>query len=277
MNLEAKTLGDMAKFDSRIFGLKKRLRTFPKRLEEARRQLVAEEGLLREVDGPWTELEEKILAKEATIQVALETISKFEEHIKRVTTQKEFMAAKKQVEEARKLNEQLQNEILENRVKQEELAPRLTELRDRYEKVSAAYKDTESDILGEKGKLEKETVKEEKGLRRLFEPVAEQVWDYYQKLLHSGKTPGIVPVTGGMCGGCNMAIPPQSYNLLIADPDKLHTCSHCARIIFYQPAEEPSEEGAEPVKAKKAGAPKGKKAEQVISEQPALAAAGAGT
>jgi predicted nucleic acid-binding Zn-ribbon protein len=175
--------------------------------------------------------------KEATIQVALETIEKFEEHIKRVTTQKEYMAAKKQVEEARRLNNQLQDEILESRVQQEELAPKLGEVRERHGKVLAAYQEIEGEILKEQTGLENEATGQEAELKALIETLGDQVWDYYQRLVRAGKAPGIVQVIGGTCGGCNMAIPPQSYNLVIAQPERVHTCSHCSRIIYYKPAE----------------------------------------
>ena len=29
---------------------------------------------------------------------------------------------------------------------------------------------------------------------------------------------------------------------MIANPDKVHTCSHCSRIVYYHEAEAPSEE-----------------------------------
>ncbi|MCZ6532196.1 MAG: hypothetical protein O7A08_04445, partial [SAR324 cluster bacterium] len=130
MDERAKTLSETAQLDAELFELRKVLRNFPRRLEEAGKQLVAEEKLLAEVETPWNDLEYQVSEKEATIQVALDTITKFEEHIKRVTTQKEYMAAKKQVEEARRLNRQLQDEILEAGVKQEELAPKLKEVRE---------------------------------------------------------------------------------------------------------------------------------------------------
>jgi len=115
--------------DTRIFGLNLKLRRIPVRLAEARRQLEAEEALLNEVLEPWTLYENEVRERDTTIKIALDTIEKFEEHMKRVTTQKEYMAARKQVDEARRLNTRLQDEILDRRVKQEELAPRLEERR----------------------------------------------------------------------------------------------------------------------------------------------------
>ena len=119
-----KTIERMAEVDVRLFEMRKKQRQYPRMLEEKRRQLDAEQLILNELTAPWEALENQIGQKEATIQVALETIEKFEEHMKLVTTQKEFLAAKKQVEEARKINTQLQNEILEARMKQDELLHR---------------------------------------------------------------------------------------------------------------------------------------------------------
>lgn len=43
----------------------------------------------------------------------------------------------------------------------------------------------------------------------------------------------IVPVTGGVCRGCFMNIPPQLYNDLMKE-DKLISCPTCHRIMFHQ-------------------------------------------
>ncbi len=43
----------------------------------------------------------------------------------------------------------------------------------------------------------------------------------------------IVPVTGGVCRGCFMNIPPQLYNDLMKE-DKLISCPTCYRIMFHE-------------------------------------------
>ncbi len=74
-------------------------------------------------------------------------------------------------------------------------------------------------------------------LKELMGQVGAEFWDYYQRLVKGGKQPAIVQAISGTCGGCNMTIPPQSYNLMIANAGKIHTCSHCSRIIYYTPAD----------------------------------------
>jgi predicted nucleic acid-binding Zn-ribbon protein len=242
MNNGAEVIAGMAQLEIQLFELRRKTKNYPRKLQEARKQLNAEEGLLKEIEGPWSELEHQIKEKEATIKVALDTIEKFEAHIKRVNTQKEYVAANKQVDEARRLNEQLQNEILENRVKQEELEPSLKESRERHKNVLGSFQETEETILKEQSKVKKQSAKLEAQLKEILGSVGGQFWDYYQRLVKGGKQPAIVQAVAGACGGCNMTVPPQSYNLMIANPAEIHTCAHCARIVYYAPSESEAEE-----------------------------------
>ncbi|MBI3993647.1 MAG: hypothetical protein HY342_10260 [Candidatus Lambdaproteobacteria bacterium] len=227
----------MAEKDFQIYELKKRIGGVPKRLSEARRQLDAESRVLEQTETPWNALDEEIRQKESTIAVALETIDKFEAHMKLVKTQKEYMAAKKQVEEARKLNDMLQEDILQARMKQEELHPTLTELRGRYGRVKETYDVAEREILGEKAAMEASIAELERVMKSHAEKVSGAIMTYYKRLSNGGRMPAIVRVERGTCTGCNMALPPQNYNQLIAKPGTFHTCSHCQRIIYYVPPE----------------------------------------
>lgn len=243
------TLQEIGGLEGKIHEINKKLKRIPKKITEARKQLSAEEVLLAEVEGPFEELEQRIQQKEDTITLALETIDKFEEHMKKVTSQKEYMAAKKQVDDARRLNEQLQNEILEARMSQEELAPRLKEIRTARDEVLSTFQKDEKTLTQEKNKAEKEKGKLTDIMKGFMEKLSDNMVSYYGRLSSSGKRPSIVPVSDGTCAGCNMKIPPQSYNLMIARPEEMHTCSHCARILFYSPAPEPEEPEDSPKEA----------------------------
>ncbi len=234
-------LMNMADKAKHMHELRMQLKRIPERLNEARRQLDAERKLLDELQGPFAAMEASIASKDSTIKLALETIEKFEAHMKRVTTQKEYAAARKQVDEARRLNEGLQNEILEMKVKQEEIAPRLNEQRERHVKVSDEYGKIEAVILAEKAQLDKSLAALDKELRSESDKLTGQVMPYYEKLLKGGKFPPIVAVLHGKCGGCNISLPPHFYNQLLARNGTLFTCPNCARIIYHQPIPAPAE------------------------------------
>jgi predicted nucleic acid-binding Zn-ribbon protein len=267
MNDALQAMMTVAQKAKRLYELRSQLRRFPVQLGDARRQMDAERKLLDEVRIPWEATEKALHQKETTVKLALETVEKFEEHMKRVTTQKEYIAARKQVDEARRLNEKLQNEILELRVKQEETLPKLTELRERHGKVAEDYAGQESLILAERGKIEAEIASEEAVLRGEAGKVGANLMPYYERLTKGGKNPAVVPVIAGKCTGCNMALPPQALNQILAKNGTVMTCPNCQRVVFHPPAPAQPAPPAQP--ATEAGAP----AAEPEPEEPAVAAA----
>lgn len=264
----------LAEKAARIHELRTQLKRFPERLAEARRQLDAEQKLLDEVRVPWESTEVAIQQKESTVKLALETVDKFEQHMKKVTTQKEYQAASKQVDEARRLNQKLQNEILELKVKQEEVLPKLTELKERHAKVAEEYGAQEKTILSEQGKIDGELKIEEDHLRKEAVKVGSNVIPYYERLSKSGRNPAVVAVIAGKCTGCNMALLPQAFNQLLAKNGSFMTCSNCTRMIYYQvPKEQPkAEEPEKPAKATKPKKSKAAKAKAAADDTQAAAA-----
>ncbi len=47
------------------------------------------------------------------------------------------------------------------------------------------------------------------------------------------RTPVIVPVEGGICAGCHISIPPQTYNELQRGK-QIHSCPNCQRLIYWE-------------------------------------------
>ena len=245
----------MAQRGARVHELQSQLNRIPARLAEARKQLDSEQKLLDELANPWQAMEAAIASKDSTVKLALETIEKFEAHMKRVNTQKEYIAAKKQVDEARKLNEKLQNEILELRVKQEELTPKLKDQQEQHARVAEEYRKVEAQMLQEQSALQAQLKEEEGALRRESSAVAAPVLPYYERLTKGGRFPAIVPVHNGKCTGCNIALPPQTFNQLLAKNGTLFTCPNCRRVIYHPPEERQAEPEASGDAAGPAGEP----------------------
>lgn len=238
MSQGLQTLIEVGEADARVFELNLRLRRFPERLAEARRMLDIEQQQLDEVQGPWQQLDNEIQERESAIRIALETIDKFEEHMTRVTTQKEFMAARKQVDEARRLNARLQDEILERRVRQDELTPTLNERRERYNNVAESFHADEAKILAEQRTLEDEIAGLEETIESRLAALGGEFTARYHRLRQGKLHPAIVPVVSGSCSGCRMTLPPQVFNQLLASNGTLFTCPTCNRIIYHQPEEQ---------------------------------------
>jgi predicted nucleic acid-binding Zn-ribbon protein len=235
VNNQMQSLLILAEQDRQIYELQRLLKQIPQRLAEARKQLDAEQVILDEVRIPWEQWEKEIREKEVTIQIAQETTTRFENHVKQVTTQQEYVAARKQIDEARRLSFRLEDEIKALRVKQEEITPRLKEVQERYDKVLEAYQAVEAEILKEKDGLDNEVAGHQKVKTEAAKHLDSRTSNYYERLNKSGKVPALVPSVDGVCGGCNIALPPQVYNQLLANPDRYGVCSHCNRMLYHLP------------------------------------------
>ena len=67
--------------------------------------------------------------------------------------------------------------------------------------------------------------------------VAKDLISRYEMIFSRRGGTAVVEVTGGICQGCYMNIPPQLWNEIIRN-DKIHFCSSCQRILYYKPSEE---------------------------------------
>lgn len=244
MTDEMQALMAVAEQDRYIHDLRRKLKQIPQQLAEARKQLDAEQILLDEVKIPHDGWEREVREKTTTIEIADDTINKFEAHLKSVTTQQEYIAARKQIDEARRLGTRLEDEIKELKAKQEDVRPRLTELLGHYNNVLEAYKLVETEILRVKAELEAEMARHEALKSEAAKALEARTLAYYERLNKSGRVPALVPTVNGVCSGCNIAIPPQLYNQLIANPKRYGTCSHCTRMLYYVVVEEVAVEAA---------------------------------
>ena len=221
--------------DGQLVDLRRRMSRFPKELAKAKKSLEQERTRLEALRAPFEEFQNSIREKEATIEVALDTANKFEEHMHKVTNQKEYMAARAQVDEARRLNERLQAEITELRTRLEEVTPKLEEQQQRYNEVNAEFMAAEEVILKDQSEIEGKIAEQEAIVKSNVAALGEKLEAYYWRLVKGGMRPGIAPVVKSACGGCFMSLPPKDYNKLMQNPDETQICSHCSRILFYEP------------------------------------------
>ncbi|MDH4121614.1 MAG: C4-type zinc ribbon domain-containing protein [Deltaproteobacteria bacterium] len=239
MSEEINSLIALAEQDETIRKLKQNLVQTERRLKDARKSLTLEEKALKEMTKGREKMEKAIQEKTATAQVALDTIEKFKEHLKRVHNQKEYSAAQKQLDEARKINDQMQNEVIEVRIQLEELLPKIEEAQTRAAHLAEAFAGVEREILGERDGWNKELSQAEENRKQHLPGITPKNMSIYTRIFNSGRGPALVPVVGGVCGGCNIAQPPQDFNRMLANRSSVYTCPHCGRMTYFKdvPAE----------------------------------------
>ncbi len=205
-----------------------------------------------------TEREQSIADKEATISRCREKVQQFEQSQRDITaahddagirikerqskmmqvqTSREHQALLKEIEDAKKLIKDTEEQLLQAMEQAEQAETEAVEL----ENVCSG----EKELLAEETDTVAAAVKKLNTRRKtifnkhtkLTKTLDGSRLKRYEKLLKKRSGLAVVPVIDGVCQGCFMAMPPQQYNE-IRKGEQMFSCPTCQRILYYQEPEE---------------------------------------
>ncbi|HEX9661029.1 MAG TPA: C4-type zinc ribbon domain-containing protein [Candidatus Binatia bacterium] len=155
----------------------------------------------------------------------------------RIKNSKELMALQREIdliklgnsereEELIKLMEETDRANSEIKGKEEELAKLQAEW-------DRAQKELRSQITG----IDQAVSEAATRRQTIAAQVAGDLISRYELIFSRRGGTAVVEVTGGICQGCYMNVPPQLWNEIIRS-EKVHLCPSCQRILHYKPAED---------------------------------------
>ena len=192
--------------------------------------------------GELAELENAKLSLESALAEYIERIKRNEERLKNIKNDKEFKAATKEMNAAKKekltkegelnkLNEKVSGIKGTEKEKEDNLNKKKTELEAKKSNTE------ENHEKWEKGIKEK---KEEK--MAIAKDVSPSLLKKYETIREKRQGIAIISVAGGTCLGCHMNIPPQAYIQLQKGSPDLIFCPHCHRILYWNSTPKASEQ-----------------------------------
>jgi len=206
------------KWPVKIQNLENRLKTAENRLKEELNHLELFKLKKREIELEVESLEGR--TKKSNIKLSA------------IKSNKEYQAALKEIEDIEREKADYEDKVLE--------------VMENIEKLDKKYVTSKADTSKLKGEIQKErdkVIKEIKALdkelkihereRTLFcRSIDADLLKKYDHLRQNRGGFAVTPVIKGVCGGCNMGMPPQKFNELICG-DKIMTCPNCHRIIYW--------------------------------------------
>jgi len=217
--------------DEKIVALQKEEEKIPREIEEQEQVFGNSKGRLAQVQESLEELEGKFSEFSRELEEAKDQQRRSQARALAVKTQREYQAVQREGEFARKRRGELEGQVRELQEEKAILEESLLEAQQDLEGKDAALEDKRKQaearmkaIREEREDLQK-TREVEAGL------VEPELLAKYQRVFQRYRGKGIVRVTGGVCNGCYMMIPPQLYNQVLAHGG-IHTCPNCGRIIY---------------------------------------------
>ncbi len=235
MNEALVQLVALAEVDAGLRTLDGRLADLEREEKRLRDRLAAEdEGFMRRQEAHQA-LRHSALAKSREADDTDEKIRTYQHKLDHdIIPYKEMEYLREQVTFLRGRLDELADEALqlmaeaeadEGKLREEELAHE--KRRGRLEEDLAALARRRAEIRAEQDALR---------LKRdeLFQRVPARLRGHYARLLASGGSP-VVPVVGGVCGGCHLRLVETTVEKVKADREVV-TCEHCSRFLYLPPS-----------------------------------------
>jgi len=231
MNQEIADLLELQKLDVRIGALEDFMNELPSRREalEAERRAAEEEvenkrAELGKVRQDLKESEKKLARGE-------ERIKELQGKLNQVKTNKEYDASLKEIEDQKKKNGILEEEILElyDKVETAEEEEKKLEAEWSEKKKEFGVRSRELEELASRTEAELEEKKSERENKQ--SALSADNYKLYEKLRQNKKR-AVVRTLKEVCLGCHRHIPAQLYNEVLKG-EKLVFCSNCERILVY--------------------------------------------
>ena len=221
--------------DEKIVAFQIEEEKIPRELEEKEDNLTEVEGRVEQIQSSIEELDGRITDFTREVEEAKDQQRRSQARALAVKTQREYQAVQRESEIAKKRRGEIEGQIREVQEEKTLLEENLLETQSLLEDLTATLKAQKSQarnrlkqIQGERKDLQK-TREVEAGL---IEP---DLLARYQRVFNRYRGKGLVRVTGGVCNGCFMMIPPQLYNQVLAHGG-IHNCPNCGRIIYVDQA-----------------------------------------
>ena len=209
-------------------------------ISDAPKLLVKHEDLLARYKTNYIKKNEDYEVKRQTVNTLKADLFETEqrrEHTEKgmdsITTQREYDALEREIQEATKKEAELRKEILKDEAvckrldeeikSEEEMIERqekeLTERRDALEKDIAAKKDELASLAA--------------GEQRLAPDLDRDTLFKFDRIIKNKQGIGIVPVQGNVCMGCHMILSAQ-FAIEVREGKSIMYCPYCSRILYYQ-------------------------------------------
>jgi len=205
----------------------------PQRLASLEEEFKKEEEKLTAERTGLEKLQKDRRQKEKDLEEEIDRVKKGEARVFEIKTNKEYQAVLKEIETAKRLNRQREEEILGILERFEELQTQLG----KHEKILEArrkeYQREVAELKQKAAAFAAEMAAEVRQRQAQEKEIPRELLIKYRMLLEKRHGVAVARVINGVCQACNMNIRPQLY-IELQKQDSLIACPNCNRILFWE-------------------------------------------
>ncbi len=223
------------------------LQTLDMKIREMQRDRDEIPARIAALEGAFQKEEEKVLGqkaeldrllkdrrqKEKELEEETDRVRKTESRMFEIKTNKEYQAVLKEIEGAKKLNRQREEEILGILERVEELQKAAGQGEKELEEKRKEFEQRLSELKGRAAEFDQKMAAEVRERDERQKGIPPDLLGKYQMLLEKRQGIAVAPVSNGVCHACNMNLRPQLY-IELQKQQTIILCPNCSRILFWE-------------------------------------------
>ena len=226
-------LVELQKIDDEIFAVKNELVQAPRELEELERHFAQVEARREKILDNLRHIQEQQKRLSMEIDDDSARIEKSRNKLNQVGRTREYTAVMREMDSMEKLNREREQEKI--RVMEE-----LQAQNDELAKVDIDYTAAKAELEVKRDSLQDRLDTATAKLARLQDvrsntgdAIPQPVFTRYEFIRLRLEHPVIVSVSDGICSGCHIAIPPQTF-IELQQGQQILSCPNCQRLIYWK-------------------------------------------
>lgn len=228
---QLKSLENLQELDLKILMLRNRIAELPAQLRQLEQSYKTTNAQFEKASARCAEIEKILRQASAALELNRDRTDRAAKKLEAVVNTHEFQAVNKEIEQLRKLGVDL--EAQKTKVEQELEAAKqaMQGIETERAKYTSEREGLMSRLSEQENGMQGEIQSLEGDRSRFTSVVGRSVLAHYDRVRVRRAGIAIVPAEDGRCKGCNMFLPPQTFNQLFK-AQEVHACPNCHRIIF---------------------------------------------
>ncbi len=219
--------------DLKIQGMQREKDEIPFRLATVEEAFKKEEERVLGQKAELERLQKERRQKEKELEEEVDRVKKTESRVFEIKTNKEYQAVLKEIENAKKLNRQREEEILGLLERLEEIQKDVKQGEKQLEEKRKDYQQQVAELQQRAASFEQKMATEVREKEKRQREITPDLLNKYQMLLEKRQGVAVARVVNGVCMACNMNMRPQLF-IELQRQDALIICPNCSRILYWE-------------------------------------------
>lgn len=155
----------------------------------------------------------------------------------RIKNSKELMALQREIDLIKQGNSEREEELIKLMEETDRANSEIKGKEEELVKLQAEWDRAQKELRSQITGIDQAVSEAATRRQTIAAQVAGDLISRYELIFSRRGGTAVVEVTGGICQGCYMNVPPQLWNEIIRS-EKVHLCPSCQRILHYKPAED---------------------------------------